>query len=122
MTPIDALSRLSIVRAGLERVRYFSRQLITANDMLTEQEYFHAKLRQHNRYLHGWGVVCGCEVKQVLDISKPPWQVRVSPGYLITPRGDEIVIAEPVDFDLAGDWRQAYDPCARVSPCPPSSG
>lgn len=107
----------------LERVRYFSRQLITADDMLKEQEYFRQKLRRHNRYLHGWGVVCGCEV-----VASPleegdkhqPWRVQVSPGYVITSQGDEIEIPTEVYFDLAGDWRQAYDPCSQSSPCPPT--
>jgi hypothetical protein len=43
---------------ALERVRYFPRQLITADDMRAEQEFFLNKMRRHNRFLHGWGVVC----------------------------------------------------------------
>ncbi len=39
--------------AGLERVHYFPRQLITANDMTAEQDYFRQKQRRHNRFLHG---------------------------------------------------------------------
>ena len=38
----------------LERMRYFPRQLLTADDMRTEQEYFREKMRRHNRYLVGW--------------------------------------------------------------------
>ena len=45
-----------------ERLRYFPRQLLTADDMRTEQQYFREKLRRHNRMLHGWGVVCGLQV------------------------------------------------------------
>lgn len=101
----------------LDRVHYFSRQLITADDMTAEQEYFREKMRRHNRYLHGWGVVCGCEVTLVKN--GKPWEVQVSEGYVITPQGDEILIPETVNFDLAGDWRQAHDPCAHVLPCPP---
>jgi hypothetical protein len=103
---------------GLERVRYFPRQLLTADDMAAEQQYFRQKLRRHNRFLHGWGVVCGCAVEPNPDADHP-WQVRICPGYLITPQGDEVVIEESVDFDLAGDWRQASDPCGQPSPCPP---
>jgi hypothetical protein len=44
---------------ALERVKYFSRQLLTADDMTADQDYFRNKMRRHNRYLHGWGVVCG---------------------------------------------------------------
>ena len=104
-----------------ERVHYFSRQLITADDMRAEQEYFRQKLRRHNRYLHGWGVVCGCAV-EAYPKAAHPWQVRVCPGYLITPQGDEILISDPVNFDVAGDSRQIPDPCANPSPCSPAKG
>ena len=45
-----------------ERPRYYGRQLITADDLTLEQDYFRDKLRRHNRLLHGWGVVCGAQV------------------------------------------------------------
>ena len=105
---------------GLQRVNYFSGQLITANDMTVEQEYRLEKLHRHNRLLHGWGVVCGCSVKPNPSADKP-WQVRVCPGYVITPHGNEIYIGEPVDFDLAGDSRQRQGPCASPSPCMPAT-
>jgi hypothetical protein len=104
---------------SLERVHYFSRQLITADDMTTEQQYFREKLRRHNLFMHGWGVVCGCEVKAASD-QEHPWRVQVCPGYVIGPQGDEIMVAEPIYFDLAGDWLQPHNPCARPWPCPPT--
>jgi len=96
---------------GRERVRYFSRQLITADDLTTEQEHFREKLRRHNRLLHGWGVVCGLEV--TAD-PKPdaPWRVHVSEGYALGPYGDEIYVAESVCLDLARCGPQSDpDPC-----------
>jgi hypothetical protein len=63
--------------------------------------------------------VCGCSVEPYNPGKDRPWQVRVCPGYLVTPHEDEVIIAEAVNFDLAGDWCQAYDPCAQPSPCPP---
>ncbi|HSH78805.1 MAG TPA: hypothetical protein VLA19_09780 [Herpetosiphonaceae bacterium] len=99
---------------ALDRVRYFSRQLITADDMRAEQDYFREKLRRHNCMLHGWGVVYGCEVVPNSN-SDHPWQVQVCPGYLITPRGDEIVIGQAVNFDLGGNWPQVEDPCKQES-------
>lgn len=50
--------------AGLTRPRYFNGQLLTADDLQAEQNYFREKLRRHNRCLHGWGVVRGLEVTQ----------------------------------------------------------
>jgi hypothetical protein len=100
--------------AALERVRYFSRQLLTADDLCAEQDYFREKLRRHNRYLHGWGVVCGCEVEPAGGAKGT--RVRVCPGYAISPAGDEICIGDAVEVDLRlGAQAQ---PCA-VQPCPP---
>lgn len=103
---------------GLERVRYFPRQLLGADDLATEQSYFREKLRRHNRYLHGWGVVCGCAVRPAATKEKP-YQVLICPGYVVTPCGDEILIGCPALFDLATCMVTSDDPCAYARPCPP---
>jgi len=103
---------------GLERVRFFPRQLLGADDMNAEQHYFREKLRRHNRFLHGWGVVCGCEVKPA-PTAERPYQVLICPGYVVTPRGDEIMIGCPALFDLATCLVSSDDPCAFSRPCPP---
>jgi hypothetical protein len=102
---------------ALERVRYFSGQLLTDGDMVADQHYFRQKLRRHNRFLHGWGVTCGCEVRAD-PADDRPWRVRVCPGYLVTPQGDEVLLGD-AHFDLAGDWLQAQDACTPY-PCPPT--
>ncbi len=79
-----------------ERPRYFARQLVTPDDMTLEQDYFRARLRRHNRYLHGWGVVCGAEVVE----STKPWKVIVKPGYVLGPYGDEIFIEHDQCIDV----------------------
>jgi hypothetical protein len=87
-----------------ERPRYYARQIITADDMTLEQEYFRGKLRMHNRMLHGWGIVCGADVSPVEKAGNPmedePWQVLIEPGYILGPYGDEIVIDCERKFDL----------------------
>lgn len=98
----------------LERLCYFPRQLLCAEDMRLEQQYFREKLRRHNRYLHGWGVVCGCAVEPVDDAKTPT--VRVCPGYVVAPQGDDILINDCVDVDLK---LGAKHPCAVRWPCPP---
>jgi hypothetical protein len=103
---------------GLERVRFFPRQILGADDLNTEQRYFREKQRRHNRYLHGWGVVCGCEVKPSPTKDKP-FQVVICPGYVVTPCGDEIMIGTPALFDLATCLVSSEDPCALSVPCPP---
>lgn len=100
----------------LERVRYFPRQLITADDMTLEQEYFRQKMRRHSRFLHGWGVVCGGLVEAAPD-AEHPWQVRVCPSFIVAPQGDDIPVNEPVLYDLASGICD-LDPC-QPWPCPP---
>src|SRR5437764_13120275 len=80
-----------------ERVRYFARQLITADDLTQEQEYFRAKMRRHNRLLHGWGVVCGCKVVP----GTGDYTVVIQTGYALSPQGDEITIDKSLTIDLS---------------------
>jgi len=100
----------------IERVRYFPRQLLTADDMRCEEEYFREKLRRHNRFLHGWGVVCGCTVEPVPEAKTP--SVRVCPGYAVGPQGDEILIDCCIELELKTGASQ--QPCAVRWPCPPT--
>ncbi|MES2938098.1 MAG: hypothetical protein V4864_10470 [Pseudomonadota bacterium] len=102
--------------APLERLRYFNRQLLNADDMRTEQEYFREKLRRHNRYLHGWGVACGCSVEPVKDAKN--WTVQVCPGYAVGPQGDDIQIDQCVTVDLR--LGAEPQPCTVRWPCPPA--
>lgn len=94
---------------GLERTRFFPRQLITPDDLTQDQIYFREKMRRHNRLLHGWGVVCGARVRQ----GQGTCEVVIEPGYILGPFGDEIVIDQEVTVDLC---RESLDGNA-VSPC-----
>src|SRR5207302_4499970 len=98
---------------SLERVRYFPRQLVTADDLTQEQEYFRNKLRRHNRLLHGWGVVCGARVKK----GAGDCEVVIEPGYLLSPYGDEIVLDRERTVDLCSEGLdgEAVAPCAEVT-------
>lgn len=78
----------SAQKPGLERTRFFPRQLVTPEDLTQDQVYFQEKSRRHNRMLHGWGVVCGACVRK----GKGNCEVIVEPGYLLGPWGDDIVI------------------------------
>ena len=82
---------------SLERTRFFQRQLVTAADFTQDQAYFLEKSRRHNRMLHGWGVVCGVVCKQGQGDS----EVIISPGYVLGPFGDEIVIDREVTIDVS---------------------
>jgi hypothetical protein len=47
----------------LSRNHYFTGKLLTAEDFNDEQNYILERHRRHNRKLHGYGVVCGLQVK-----------------------------------------------------------
>lgn len=94
----------------MERPRYFSRQLVTPDDLNLQQEYFRRKLRLHNLMLHGWGVVCGAEVvrackpkvawKDPIVPEYEEWRVQIKPGYIIGPCGDDIWISCDQVYDV----------------------
>jgi hypothetical protein len=51
--------------AEFRRLKYFYGQMLGAQDMQTEQNFFREKMKLHNRCLHGYGVVCGLFVEPV---------------------------------------------------------
>ena len=79
---------------SLERSRFFPRQLVGADDLTQDQVYFREKLRRHNRLLHGWGIVCGATVHADGCVAV------VTPGYLLGPYGDEIMIDQETRIDV----------------------
>src|SRR5215469_947393 len=80
----------------LERPRYFSGQLLTETDLNSEQAYLRAKLRLHNRYLHGAGVVCGLQV----TCSDCAGNVTIQSGYAIDPCGNDIIVCDRQEFPI----------------------
>lgn len=113
MASLAALRLPECLESELLRVRYFPLQLLTADDMQTEQDYVREKQRRHNRFLHGWGSVCGLEVLPART-DETPWRVLMEPGYALSPYGYEIYVVEPVFLDLA-----LCGPGAATDPCEP---
>ncbi|MBV7266237.1 hypothetical protein [Erythrobacter ani] len=96
---------------GLEclcRPRFFAGQLLTEKDLNRLDQYMTAKHKLHNRHLHGSGVVCG------LIASCDPCgdNVNVSPGYALSPCGEDIVVCEPDTVDI----------CALIARCRNNDG
>jgi hypothetical protein len=83
------------LRGALERPRYFARQLVTPAELNLEGAYLVERIRQHNRLLHGWGVICGARVCRIPtgNGSWQPWQVGIRPGSLIDGNGNHVTIA-----------------------------
>jgi hypothetical protein len=80
----------------LDRTRYFPGQLVKCDDLNNEQSYWLAKSRLHNRYLVGWGVVCGMQVTR----GECDGWVVVQPGYAIDPCGNDIIVCEAQNFNV----------------------
>ncbi len=98
-----------------QRVNYFPRQLLTADDMFADQDYFRLKLQRHNRFMHGWGTVCGLVVTAA-PTTTSPWLVQISGGYALGPYGDEIFVGESVNLDLSTCGLSTM-----TNPCEPDS-
>jgi hypothetical protein len=69
MTTTHAASgtQTSVAVPELQRLTYFYGQLLGPKDLQGEQTYLREKLRLANRFLHGFGVVCGLEVEPAPD-------------------------------------------------------
>jgi len=100
----------------LDRTRYFSGQLLTEADLNNDQAYWLAKNRLHNRYLSGWGVVCGM---QVVCGECDGW-VTVESGYAIDPCGNDVIVCGDQNFNVAQAIQQCCAPAQKQAPnCSP---
>jgi hypothetical protein len=101
--------QLNISADNLARPEYVAGQYLTAQDLQSEQGYLWQRLRQHNRYLHRWGVVGGLGVVPAND-SVRPWAVQVCPGLALNCCGDEIEVPAAVAVDIHDYlWQQPVD-------------
>jgi hypothetical protein len=94
-----------VATGTLERPRYFSGQLLGADDFQLEQDYFRERLRRLNRALLGFGVVSGLGVSVQPGNSGAGEQVVVAPGFALDPFGEEIEVCDGQTFVLPADGR-----------------
>ncbi len=97
------------------RPRFFAGQLLTEDDLGRLDRYIVEKNKLHNRYLHGWGVVCGLEV--VCHNCKG-W-VTVKQGYAIDPCGNDIIVCENDTVDVCALIKKCKDKERRDWECEP---
>ena len=81
----------------LVQPRFFCGQLLTDQDLKALLDWTAGKLRLA-RYRHGWGVVCGLEVR--CD-PKRPSGIIIGPGYAIDCCGHDIIVCEDYRFDVS---------------------
>lgn len=81
----------------LQRPLFFSGQLLTEEDLQLLSDYAATKVRLHNRYLHGAGVVCGLQV-----VCHPcgEGKVIVQPGAALDCCGNDIYVPCAVELDI----------------------
>jgi hypothetical protein len=87
-------SQLECGTIALERNRYFTGKYMTAREFWIDQKYFLSRHRLHNRLLHGWGIVCGLQVKPHPREECADRWVIVTPGIAIDCCGREIILKE----------------------------
>ena len=74
-----------------ERNRYYAGKMLTSADFQAEQTYFNNKRRFVNNLMYGSGIVCGCGVFSLDDLS-----ILVESGVAIDGLGREIVVDSSV--------------------------
>jgi hypothetical protein len=74
-----------------------------ARDFEADTRYLLDRHRLHNRLLHGWGIVCGLEVRHHPDDSCRDDWIEIDPGLAIDCYGREIVLTEKVRWKLPFD-------------------
>ncbi|MFZ0321978.1 MAG: hypothetical protein WAL56_22825 [Candidatus Sulfotelmatobacter sp.] len=99
----------------LDRTRFFSGQLLSEGDLNNDQRYWLAKSRLHNRYLNGWGVVCGM---QVVCGQCDGW-VTVRSGYAIDPCGNDIIVCSNQNFNVLKAIQACCAPTTQTPNCSP---
>jgi collagen triple helix repeat protein len=87
--------------APFTRNNYFTGKLLLERDFTDEQQYVRDKIRHHNQRLHGIGVVCGLEVVQHPNEDCRTRFVRLTPGTAIDCCGNEILVVDEEDIELA---------------------
>ncbi len=97
------------------RPRFFAGQLLTEEDLNRLEQYIIEKNKLHNRYLHGWGVVCGLEVV----CNACPGLVTVKSGYALSPCGEDIVVCNDDTFNICDLIKKCKDKQRRQSECEP---
>jgi hypothetical protein len=92
--------------------RFFCGQLLTDADLSAMLKWARDRFGL-TRYRHGWGVVCGLDVR--CD-PQSPTSVSVTPGYAVNCCGDDVIVCETATLDLKGACKAEKDPCADLRP------
>jgi hypothetical protein len=81
----------------VERPRFYCGQLLGEDDLTALVDWTRARLRRA-RYRHGWGIVCGLNVRCDPD---NPTGVILGEGYAVDCCGEDVVVCKDTPIDLA---------------------
>lgn len=90
--------------ARLMLPRFVDGQNVTVNDLRAVLEYQRAQQWQHNRLLHGYGIVVGLEVV-IQELAKGDAEVVIAPGYALDGFGRELVVYDALRLKIGQDRR-----------------
>ncbi len=94
----DAVAVASEGWSGAKRPRYFHGGLLTADDFADEQSYLLKKHRDHQKAVHGFGVVNGLEVEPTRHEN----EVTIRAGLALDRAGREITVPRDVTVTVPG--------------------
>src|SRR2546425_454266 len=86
----------------IERLHFYQRQYLGAEDLEAQQTYHRDMRRRHNLGQHTWGIVVGLElIETPLDGDPGGVDVYITRGMAVDGFGREIVLLDAVKLDPA---------------------
>ena len=105
----------------LVQPRFFCGQMLTDQDLTALLDWVKGKSAL-TRYRHGWGVVCGLDVRCASTPGSGP-VIGVSPGYAIDCCGNDVIVCADATLDLSTCCSPPAAPCNGKTPAaPPAQG
>jgi Carboxypeptidase regulatory-like domain len=86
---------------SFERNRYFFGKPMTVRDFEAEQQYFNGKSRLVNRLIHGIGIICGLQLKE-LAVASGKLSFYLAKGAALDCCGNLIVVSQSEKMEAAG--------------------
>jgi hypothetical protein len=83
-----------------ERNRYFYGLLMDAERFQKDQDYFNSKRALLNRFVSGFGVICGLGLTFTPPSGASPGTLLLGPGIAIDGAGREVLVPAPTPIDL----------------------
>jgi hypothetical protein len=80
---------------SIKRLNYFNHQFLDEKDFRDEQNYHLEMRRNHNHFLHFWGVVDGLQV-----VRSGNREVTIEKGFALDREGRELIVTHPITREV----------------------